>query len=595
MNEFDEINNSVEPENTPEEPISEPAQDIAAEAESASQDAAPEIENDSAAKAATEENAPSQGENGYNFNPDGTYRYVNPNQQGSFSGNAPQNNGYPYGNPQQTNSFRDGSQQQNNGYPYGNAQPNNVNPYSNPGQNNGYPYGNGQQGGRPNYQNGPVNGNNYYPYSNSTAQSPDGNGGKKSSGKAFKIIAGICGGALLLIIISIVVLVATNDSTPSLPETTTGVSNVDEVETSPSPSASDNKPSASADGELTAKEVYQKIAPSSVGVIVYEQGSREVAGEGSGVLIKEDQNKEYTYIITCAHVVEDASSVVVQLYDDTEYKAEIIGSDSRTDIAVLRIKASGLTLADIGDSEKLVVGDAVYAIGNPGGTSFAGSFTNGMVSALDRPINSNASGYSMLCIQHTATINPGNSGGALVNSYGQLIGINSRKIVAEDYEGMGFSVPSSVFVDVVNNIIANGYVANRAKLGITYVAASEYTSYGMFVAMKELPAGSLVIYSISSDSDLNNTKVTKGDMIIAVNGNELDDSSVLASVVENGSVGDKLTLTIVRINEDYSSDQFDVVVSLVEDKPTTETEDTTESDRSSIEDYYRDYFGNSFD
>ena len=307
-----------------------------------------------------------------------------------------------------------------------------------------------------------------------------------------------------------------------------------------------------------------------------------------------DNDGKYTYIVTCAHVISGSNgTVMVQLHNEEQYKAEIVGFDTRTDIGVLKIQEKGLQQAEIGDSSKLAVGDSVYAIGNPGGVEFANSFTSGMVSALDRPVNSSSSGYTMECIQHTAAINPGNSGGALVNVFGQVIGINSMKIVDDEYEGMGFSVPSSVFVNIVNNIIAHGYVANRPKLGITYVAAQNYNSYGMFVAIKELPKGSIVIYSIAADSSLANTEAQEGDLIVAVNGVDLDDSSYLSELVEKSNVGDKLTLSLVRINRDYSYEEFEVTATLVEDRGNTVLVEETTTEQSQ-EDYFRDYFDDYF-
>ena len=181
-----------------------------------------------------------------------------------------------------------------------------------------------------------------------------------------------------------------------------------------------------------------------------------------------------------------------------------------------------------------------------------------------------------------------------MNVFGQVIGINSMKIVGDEYEGMGFSVPSSVFVDIVNNIITNGYVANRPKLGITYVAAQNYNSYGMFVAIKELPKGAIVIYSISQDSGLAGTKAQEGDMIIAVNGTNLDDASYLPELIEKSNVGDEITLTLIRINRDYSYEQFDVKAKLVEDRGDTVIEQETMESETAPDDYFRDYFDDYF-
>ena len=233
-----------------------------------------------------------------------------------------------------------------------------------------------------------------------------------------------------------------------------------------------------------------------------------------------------------------------------------------------------------------------------------------MVSAIDRPVSSSATGYTMECIQHTAAINPGNSGGALVNEYGQVIGINSMKIVSDEYEGMGFAVPSSVFVKVVNEIIANGYVTNRPKLGITYIPASSQQTYAMYAAIKGLPSGTIIIYSISDDSSFKGTDAQKGDMIIAVNGEPLETTSTLSEIVEKSNVGDKLTLTLVRLDvqNNYSAKEFDVTVTLVENRGNTyasSDEETTSqssdifggsggSDSSDAYDYFKDYFDRYF-
>lgn len=339
--------------------------------------------------------------------------------------------------------------------------------------------------------------------------------------------------------------------------------------------------STGADGALTAKGVYEKVKESSVGILVYSSSAYSNAaptGEGSGIIIGEDSSGIYTYVITCAHVISDGGSVKVQLFDETQYDATVVGYDTRTDVGVLRIRANGLTAAELGDSDSLSVGETVYAIGNPGGVAFAGSFTNGMVSAISRPIDSQI-GYEMLCIQHTAAINPGNSGGALVNAYGQVVGMNSSKIANTSYEGMGFAVPSVTLKEVFGEIVAHGYVTNRAKLGIQYFPASSNQMYSMIVGANHLPAGTLVIQSISSDSALAKTDVQQGDMIVKVNGKELENTDTLADLIENASVGDSLTLTICRVDtkNNYALSEFEVKVELVEDRGDTATEPTTQS------------------
>ena len=320
-----------------------------------------------------------------------------------------------------------------------------------------------------------------------------------------------------------------------------------------------------ADGPLSAKEVYKKVHESSVGVIVYSGNATQVYSEGTGIVMGYNSDKTATYIITCAHVINAKNpKIVVQTADGEQLDAYIVGLDVKTDIGVLRVMGTDLKPADFADSSALEVGDEVYAIGNPGGTQFFGSFTNGMVSAIARPVNSPV-GYEVACVQHTAPINPGNSGGALVNGYGQVVGINSSKIASEDYEGMGFAVPSSTVKEIVDELIKNGKVLNRPVLGIEFTSAMNNQVYSILARANDLPSGAIVIASISNGSDLLNTDAKEGDMIIAVNGKNLDSYEVLMEVIENGKVGDTLTLTIARVDGNYKVSTFDVTVKLVDE------------------------------
>lgn len=339
-----------------------------------------------------------------------------------------------------------------------------------------------------------------------------------------------------------------------------------------------------------AVSVYDNVSPSCVGIILYSTGSSlfpsnhsgsaqsNIAGQGSGIIMGENSDSTKTYIITCAHVIADAGSsgfkVVVQDYEGNQYDATVVGYDSKTDLGVLSIAQTGLKAASFGDSSKIKIGETVYAIGNPGGTEFFGSFTRGMVSAIDRSVSSEI-GYDMKCIQHDAAINPGNSGGALINSAGQIIGINSSKIASTEYEGMGFAIPITSAQDIINDIIANGYVTNRPKLGIKYYPASNYQQYAMVVQIKGLPSGSIIIAEIDSQSAFKGTKAEVGDLIVAVNGEDMTSADVLLDKIENGNVGDKLTLTLCRINQNYEIDEFDITVTLVEDTGVTEEAVTT--------------------
>ena len=319
-------------------------------------------------------------------------------------------------------------------------------------------------------------------------------------------------------------------------------------------------------GTMTPAQVYESVKEINVGVIVYAQNQK--AGEGSGIIVGEDPSGKFTYIITAAHVIADTGvEIQVQFHDETEADATIVGVDLKTDIGVLKVEKTGFKAATFGNSDNLVVGQTVYAIGNPGGTEFFGSFTSGMVSAIDRPVPTSNSSYDLPCIQHNAAINPGNSGGALVNEYGQVIGINSSKISSTEYEGMGFSVPSSTMLKVYKELVANGYVSNRPMLGINYTPVSSDYSYSAVAWKNNLPYGSIVIAHINETSDLQNHGIEIGDIVTEVNGKKLDTTDILLEEIENAKVGDTIELTVCRLGRNGSiANTFTAKVKLVEDK-----------------------------
>ncbi len=352
---------------------------------------------------------------------------------------------------------------------------------------------------------------------------------------------------------------------------------------------------------LTTIQIAESAEKINVGILIYgkEQsfiyggGSNSLVGEGSGIIMSEDQSGKYTYILTCAHVISDAKSsnytITVQDSDGNTYDGIMVGFDLKTDIGIIKIEKTGLSTATFGDSTALSKGQRVFAIGNPGGTEFFGSFSDGIVSSIDRPISSE-SGYEMKCIQHTTAINSGNSGGALLNEFGQVIGINSSKIVSEGYEGMAFAIPISDAKPIIDDIIANGAVTNRPKLGITYSTAMENGHYAVVVKINDLPSGSLILREINSDSSLANTEAQPYDIITEVDGKPLDTADVLLEKIDNGKVGDEITLTLCRVNEDYSVKEFTVKAKLVEDKGT----DSGTSQDSSSQNYWENYFNNGF-
>ena len=334
-------------------------------------------------------------------------------------------------------------------------------------------------------------------------------------------------------------------------------------------------PTANAGELLSPEQVAAKIRPSVVGIVVYASGSaNRVAGEGSGIIMDADKTGTYTYVVTCAHVISDSGvKIFVQLESGKQYEAKVVGLDRRTDLGVLRIQATGLPKAEFGQSGKLTVGSPVYAVGNPGGMKYFGSFTNGIVSAIGRDVTSESS-YTMECVQHNAAISPGNSGGALVNGYGQVVGINSMKIMGGEYEGMGFAIPMDIALGIINKLVAKGYVPDRPKLGIGYYSVSTSASYSMVVQANNLPAGSLIIGNISPESSLAKTEAKQFDMIIAVNGKNMDEADLLLDIIEQGKVGDVLTLTLCRVSADYEISKFDIKATLIEDKGDTVVEST---------------------
>ena len=240
----------------------------------------------------------------------------------------------------------------------------------------------------------------------------------------------------------------------------------------------ENRPAADeeeyTDGVLSTEEIAAKVRPSVVGIQTYRtEYPMQVYGTGSGIIMSEDG-----YIVTNAHVVSGATGGILVILDNNEeYEAEVVGIDEKTDVAVIKIDASNLMAAEFGNSDELVVGERIVAIGNPTGMNLAGSVTQGIVSGLKRLISvtneETNETIEMEAIQVDAAINPGNSGGALINKYGQVVGINSSKLSSTQIEGIGFAIPISTAKPIVDDLIAYGYVRGRVLLGITYYPVSD--------------------------------------------------------------------------------------------------------------------------
>ncbi len=349
---------------------------------------------------------------------------------------------------------------------------------------------------------------------------------------------------------------STDDSGSALPENST------QLELKESSGTSDD----SAD---SYSDIYEAVSPSIVAIVV-DEIQMGTESSGSGVIMSEDG-----YIITNNHVVEDGDLITVVLSDSTTYSAEVIGTDEQTDLAVLKIDATGLTAAEFGDSDDVKVGDRCFAIGSPGGIEFQNSFTGGFVSAINRNVTIND--YTMTLIQTDTAINPGNSGGALINTDGQVIGITSSKLSSSStsstsYEGMGFAIPSSTVKEIVDELIAYGYVTGRPAIGISGYDIDETRA-----AYYNLPQG-VMVSSVDTASDAYTQGVQAGDIITGVNGTEITCMDDINDMKEDLEVGDTMELTIYR-----SGETLTITVTLIDESDLSGTS-STESDSSSSDD-----------
>ena len=314
---------------------------------------------------------------------------------------------------------------------------------------------------------------------------------------------------------------------------------------------------------LSRQEAAQKVIPSVVCIQNYQITSQgfyfgggssddgsagSLAGEGSGIIISEDG-----YIVTNQHVIDSASKLEVVTSDGVSYEATLVGEDTQTDLAVIKIDATGLTAAEFADSADLQVGDEVMAVGNPGGLQLSSSVTFGYVSALNRPVTNSDTGYTVNCVQTDAAINPGNSGGALVDMNGRVVGINSSKIAATEYEGLGFAIPSDTVQPIVSDLMEYGYVQDRPMLGIT----GQYLN-ALQAAWNNVPSGFLV-------GEVNSEEATRSglqanDIITAIGDTQVTSSGTIATYIADMKPGDTVTLTVYRYSTGQSL-QIDLVLS----------------------------------
>ncbi len=319
---------------------------------------------------------------------------------------------------------------------------------------------------------------------------------------------------------------------------------------------------------LTPQQAAQKVIPSVVCIQCYTTnnyfGSSDTSSlysEGSGIISREDG-----YIITNAHVIQGASTVQVVLFDGTIFDAKIIGSDTVTDLALLKIDPgkTKLTVANFTSAENVNVADSVLAIGNPGGIDFSSSVTSGIVSAVNRAIQDYSTGYIMHCIQTDTAINPGNSGGPLIDLYGNVIGITSSKIVAEGYENMGFAITFDEAAPILNDLLNYGHVKNRATINLTLALPS---SVFRMTGWNTLPRG-LCITAITGDNE-REAGLKQYDIIYAIDSTPISSMAEYSSFLLTKKPGDKVKLTVYRAtisgwSVQYDSDPIEIELTLSE-------------------------------
>lgn len=318
--------------------------------------------------------------------------------------------------------------------------------------------------------------------------------------------------------------------------------------TADSASGSDSSiTAASSNGSsLTTEQVADLVSPSVVVItteqVVYSQwswyGQNQVeSGAGSGVIISSDG-----YILTCAHVVDGASTITVTI-GDKDYTATLVGEDTTSDIAVIKIDADGLTPATVGNSDSLKVGQSVMAVGNPLG-ELGGTVTGGMISALNRSvtIQGSSSVNTMSLIQMDASVSPGNSGGGLFNMNGELVGIVNAKSSSSDAEGLGFAIPINDAIKVAQELLENGYVTGRPYLGITYLAVTDAQT----ASQLGVNAYGVYVVEVVKGGPAEKAGLQAGDRIVSVDGTEIASKDDLGTLMQKHAAGDTLSITIAR-------------------------------------------------
>ena len=418
-----------------------------------------------------------------------------------------------------------------------NQQNNDTSSYNAQGNQNGYStsqngYGTSQSGYTSNFggSNGANGGYNGYSYSSAPQQPPKPE--KKDHKKIWTRVAAVA---------AVVALSFGSGMLGSVVAARTGLTGGQVVVQAVQRDENTSSQGSAAGTTLSIQDVASIVQPSVVAITTEQMVSSEIwfggsyiqSGAGSGVIISQDG-----YILTCAHVISGANNITVQLNDDTTYPATVIGQDSTSDIAVIKVEATGLTPAVIGDSDALVVGEDAIAVGNPLGT-LGGTVTNGIISALNRQVT--VENNNMTLIQTNASISPGNSGGGLFNGNGELVGVVNAKSGSDEAEGLGFAIPINSAMSTAKELIENGYV-KRPVLGISVKEISDaQTAYQYGVS-----SYGVYIFQVNTGSGADKAGLKMGDRIISIDDVAVSSSQDLVQYCQTKEVGDVVSLQIER-------------------------------------------------
>ena len=315
-------------------------------------------------------------------------------------------------------------------------------------------------------------------------------------------------------------------------------------------------------GKFTVEGAAAHVKPSIVEIYTFADAAHSVLiGTGSGVVISDDG-----YIVTNAHVLQSDGYHTITTVDDKTFNAKIIGRDAKTDIAVIKADSDDLIPATLGNSDEAIVGETVIAIGNP--ARLSSTVTDGIISALNRSITADSTGFEMNCIQTNADISPGNSGGALVNLYGQVIGITSSKYISDSSEGLGFAITINEVIPIIEELVDKGYIGGRFKIGISLLATQDARDTIEEELGFELPDNfdGIFVVEITDDSDLLNTELKIGDFITEINGKSVKSYREFNDTISGMyTAGDTVPATCAHVEEDGTITYYKIKFKLLED------------------------------